>query len=157
MANSIEKAITAAVIEVTPSKDVLSHLSVEQRAALESKFLLLPIEVRSAVALKYGSQYSNAALYIIRQAVKEANGKLASNHRPVWYNTLITNAASLQSGNEEIRNWAEKQLRNLAEELDSKESATLLKKYKNSKDLTTKDAHIVQLCGIFGVEPVGLK
>jgi len=155
--NNMKQAIEEAVVESTPSKNVTEFLSVEQRAALEAKFLTLPIEVRSAASMKYGANLGNVALYIIRQAVKEANGKLASQHRPIWYNTLLTNAASLNSGSEEIRKWAEKQLRELAEELDSKESATLLKKYKNSKDMTSKDSHIIQLCGIFGVETATLK
>lgn len=154
MANvNITEAITEAVVGQVA--DVLAHLSVEQKAALESKFNMLAPEVRSSVASKYPA-VSTVGLYVIRQMVKEANNAMASKMRPQWYNTLTLNAASLKSGEQAIREYAEKQLRELADSIDSKESVTLLKKYKQSKDTTSKDAHIVKLAGIFGVNPVAL-
>ena len=153
MANTITEAITDAVVGQVA--DVLAHLSVEQKAALESKFNMLAPEVRSAVASKYPA-VSTVGLYVIRQMVKEANNAMASKMRPQWYNTLTLNAASIKSGEQAIREYAEKQLLALAEEIDSKESVTLLKKYKNAHDLTSKDQHVVKLAGIFGVNPVSL-
>lgn len=147
---------TAEQVAAQAIADLLTLLSVEQRAALESKFNSLPIEVRSAASAKYPGR-KTVELYIIRQMVREANSKLASNNRPIWYNKLMLNAASLKSGDENVRVYAEKELRSLAEELDSKESSTLLKKYKNAHDLTTESPAIKQLAGIFGVEPVALK
>jgi hypothetical protein len=146
--NNIAVAITEAV--ETLSSDVLSKLSTEQQAALESKFMALDVDIRSALASKYAGM-TFTGMYVVRQMVKEANGRLASQKRPIWYGSLELNAASLKSKETTIREYAEKQLRILAEELDGKESATLLRKYKNAHDTTTKDAHIVQLCGIFGV------
>jgi hypothetical protein len=137
------------------SSSLIAQLSVEQQAALEAKMLALPIEVRSAMSSKYPS-LSNVEAYIVRQMVREANGKLASQKRPVWYNTLNVNAGSLKSSNKDIVAYSDKQLRDLAESIDSKESLTLLKKYKTAHDLTSKDAHVVQLCGIFGVSPANL-
>ena len=116
---------------------------------------MLAPEVRSAVASKYPA-VSTVGLYVIRQMVKEANNAMASKMRPQWYNTLTLNAASIKSGEAAIREYAEKQLLALAEEIDSKESVTLLKKYKNAHDLTSKDQHIVKLAGIFRVNPVSL-
>ncbi|MDR3392482.1 MAG: hypothetical protein P4L77_12195 [Sulfuriferula sp.] len=153
MQSQLESAITEAVSEQIT--DVLAHLSVEQKAALESKFNTLAPEVRSSVATKYPA-LSTVGLYVIRQMIREANNAMASKMRPQWFNTLTLNAASLKSGEIAIREYAEKQLRELAESIDSKESTTLLKKYKQSKDATSKDAHIVQLAGIFGVNPVSL-
>ena len=153
MSNNIKEAIASAITEQTA--DVLAHLTIEQKAALESKFNMLAPEVRSSVASKYPAM-STVGLYVIRQMVKEANNAMASKMRPQWYNTLTLNAASLKSGEAAIREYAEKQLRELADGIDSKESVTLLKKYKQSKDTTSKDTHIVQLAGIFGVNPVAL-
>jgi hypothetical protein len=153
MSNNIKEAIESAITEQTA--DVLAHLSVEQKAALESKFNMLAPEVRSSVASKYPAM-STVGLYVIRQMVKESNNAMASKLRPQWYNTLTLNAASLKSGEAAIRDYAEKMLKELADSIDSKESVTLLKKYKQSKDTTSKDAHIVQLAGIFGVNPVAL-
>ena len=150
---TLKDQLTAVVAEQT--KSVLNMLTVEQQAALESKLLTLPIEVRSSLAAKYPN-LSNVEAYIVRQMVREANGKLASNKRPVWYSILKSNADSVQSTNKDVAGWARTQLMNLAEEIDSKESIGLLKKYKASKDTTSKDAHIVQLCGIFGVSPANL-
>jgi hypothetical protein len=155
MPDTMKQAITDAVTEITPSKDLLSNLTVEQRGAIESKFNALPLEVRSAYAAKYPG-LTVVGWYILRQVIKEANGKLASQMRPIWFQRLNLNAVSLKSGEKAIRDYAENQLRDLAESLDSKESATLLKKYKNTNDMTTKDAHIVQLAGIFGVSPATL-
>jgi hypothetical protein len=137
------------------SADVLSKLSVEQQAALESKFMSLDVDIRSNLASKF-PEMSFLGMYVYRQMNKEANGRLASQKRPIWYANLTLNAASLKSGVEEIRKYAENQLRALAEDLDGKESQTLLKKYKNAHDLTSKDAHIMQLAGIFGVNPSSL-
>lgn len=152
---TIQQALTDAVKESAITGDVLSNLSVEQRGALETKALALPQEIRSSYAAKYPT-LSVVGWYILRQAVKEANGKLASQKRPIWFSNLQLNAVSLKSGEVAIRQYAERQLRELAEGLDSKESATLLKKYKNTHDMTTKSAEIVQLCGIFGVSPATL-
>jgi hypothetical protein len=154
MANDTMKvAVQEAVSEL--SHDVLAQLSVEQLAALESKFMTLPIEVRSACTSKY-PQLSFAGAYIARQAVKEANGKLASQKRPGWYIILDTNARSLSSSEQAIREYSERMLRDLAESIDGKEATMLLKKYKTAHDTTTKDAHIMQLCGIFGVSPTAI-
>ena len=149
--------ITAAVIEAVEAStaNIVTALTIEQQAALESKFNALPEEVRSAYAVKYASM-STVQMYIVRQMVREANGKLASNNRPKWYAALELNAASLRSKEHAIAAYAEKQLRELAESIDSKESTTLLKKYKTTHDTTSKDAHVVQLCGIFGVNPAGI-
>lgn len=144
----MKDAITEAIAEM--SKDVIAQLSVEQQAALESKYNALAEEVRSSFNSKY-PQLTIVGRYIVRQMVKEANGKLASQMRPKWYITLELNAASLKSKESAISEYARKQLSELAESIDSKESTTLLKKYKQSKDLTSKDAHIVDLCGIFGI------
>jgi len=151
LANQLKDAVKESI----PSNNVLDMLSVEQRGAIESKFNALPQEVRSAVAAKYPT-LTTVGWYVIRQMVKEANSKLASNMRPIWFQKLQLNATSLKSGEPAIREYAHKQLVELAEELDSKESVTLLKKYKNTHDMTTKDAHIVQLAGIFGVSPSNL-
>ena len=148
--SDLQNAITEVTAEL--SHNVEAQLSVEQKAALEAKFNALPIEVRSSVAAKY-PQLTTVGMYIVRQMVKEANGKMASQQRPVWFSKLELNAASLKSNEPAIKEYAEKQLRELAEELDSKESSTLLKKYKNTHDKTSKDAHIIKLCGIFGVNP----
>lgn len=153
MSNTMQDAITEAIAEQSTSVEM--QLSVEQKAALESKFNALPVEVRSAIATKY-PKLTTIAMYIVRQMVKEANGKLASQQRPLWFSKLELNAASLKSKETAISEYAEKQLRELAEEVDSKESTTLLKKYKNAHDLTSKDAGIVRLAGIFGVNPATL-
>lgn len=137
------------------TSNLIAQSNVEQQAALEAKMLALPIEVRSAMSSKYPN-LSYIEAYIVRQMVREANGRLASQKRPVWYNTLNINAGSLKSSNKEIVTYSDKQLRELADSIDSKESLTLLKKYKTAHDLTSKDAHIVQLCGIFGVSPANL-
>ena len=89
MSNTMKDAVSEAMQEL--SHDVLAQLSVEQLAALESKFMALPIEVRSACTSKYPN-LSFAGAYIVRQAVKEANGRLASQKRPGWYIVLDTNA-----------------------------------------------------------------
>lgn len=130
--------------------DVLSVLSAQQKAALEAKYYTLPEEVRSSTDSKFPT-LTVCGRYVARQIIKEANGKLASIKRPEWYSKLVLNAASLKSNEEAISKYAESQLRDLAESIDSKESMTLLKKYKNANDLTSKDAHIVKLAGIFGV------
>jgi hypothetical protein len=157
--NTQNQAVATVAPATSPKSEIhialLDKLSIEQRAALESKFMALPIEVRSDAATKYAG-LTFAEMYVVRQMVKEANGKLASNNRGIWYSKLELNAASLKSGEEAIRKHAERELRTLAEELDSKESVTLLKKYKNSKDTTTKDAFIIQLAGIFGVSATNL-
>jgi len=150
---TLKDQLTAVVTEQTAS--IMAQLNVEQQAALESKLLALPIEVRSAMASKYPN-LSNVEAYIVRQMVREANGRMASQKRPIWYATLKTNAESLRSDNKDVKAYSEKSLRDLAEDLDTKESVGLLKKYKQSKDTTSKDAHIVQLCGIFGVSPANL-
>ena len=153
MQNALANAVSEAITEQTA--DVLAQLTVEQKAALESKWNTLAPEVRSSVATKYPA-LTTVGLYVVRQMVKEANNAMASKMRPQWFNTLTLNAASLKSGEAAIREYAEKQLRELADSIDSKESTTLLKKYKQHKDATSKDAHIVQLAGIFGVNPVSL-
>lgn len=149
----IKRAVEESIAEQTTS--VLVHLTVEQKAALESKYNALPEEVRSSFNSKY-PQCTIVERYIVRQMSKEANGKLASNLRPGWYQTLVNHAAGLLSGNEEIRKYSESALVNLADQLDAKESTTLVKKYKNQKDMTTKDAHIIQLAGIFGISAANL-
>ncbi len=151
--NQLKPAIEEAL--KTLSADVVSKLTVEQQAALEGKWNMLPVEVRSSIAAKYPAM-STVAMYIVRQSVKESNSAMASKLRPQWYSNLTLNAASIKSGEAAIREYGEKQLRTLAESLDSKESVTLLKKYKTAHDTTSKDAHIVQLCGIFGVSPASL-
>lgn len=157
MSNSIKQELSTAIVEAIAeqSSDVLMQLSVEQKAALESKWNMLAPEVRSSVATKYPT-LSTVGLYVVRQMIKESNNAMASKMRPQWYNTLTLNAASLKSGEAAIREYAEKQLKSLADEIDSKESVTLIKKYKQSKDTTSKDQHIVQLCGIFGVSPASI-
>lgn len=130
--------------------DVLSVLTAQQKAALEAKYYTLPEEVRSSTDSKF-PMLTTCGRYVARQIIKEANGKLASIKRPEWYSKLVLNAASLKSNEEAISKYAESQLRDLAESIDSKESMTLLKKYKSANDLTSKDAHIVKLAGIFGV------
>lgn len=152
---TLKDQLTTVVTELGIVNTILRALDVQQQAALESKLLALPIEVRSNMESKY-PELSNVEAYIVRQMVREANGKLASQKRPIWYNTLNINAASLKSANKDITAYSDKALRELAESIDSKESVSLLKKYKNSHDLTSKDAHIVQLCGIFGVSPANL-
>jgi len=102
-------AISEAIAEQvtgTESKGskLVDRISTEQRAALESKFNVLALEIRSAIASKYPG-LSTVEMYMLRQMVKEANGKLASNRRPVWYNILTLNAASLKSGEESIRKY----------------------------------------------------
>lgn len=153
MAN--ETVATALQNAVETQHTILDVLTAQQKAALESKYYALPEEVRSAIDSRYPT-LPTCGKYIARQITKESNGKLASIKRPEWYSKLQREAVSLKSDNKEIRGYAEKQLRDLAEELDSKESVALLKKYKNTHDLTSKDAHIVQLCGIFGVSPANL-
>lgn len=153
MSNTMQNAVQDAVSEL--SSNVEAQLTVEQKAALESKFNALPPEVRSSVASKY-PQLTVVGQYIVRQMVKEANGKMASQQRPIWFTKLELNAASLISKEPAISEYAEEQLRGLAEELDSKESVTLIKKYKNTHDMTSKDARIVRLAGIFGVNPTNI-
>lgn len=159
MSTTVTNLKDRATVEVASipetTKHILDFLSVEQKAALEGKWNMLAPEVRSSVAAKY-PLVSTVGLYLLRQASKEANNAMASKMRPQWYNTLTLNAASLKSGEQAIREYAEKQLKTLADEIDSKESVTLIKKYKQSKDTTSKDAHIVQLCGIFGVSPASI-
>jgi hypothetical protein len=150
---TLSNIVTETISAQTSS--VIAQLSVEQQAALESKLLTLPIEVRSSLAAKYPA-LSNVEAYIVRQMVKESNGKLASNKRPIWYSILNTNAASIGSTNKDVAAWAKKQLMELAEELDTKESIGLLRKYKVSKDTNSKDPHIIMLCGIFGVSSANL-
>lgn len=150
---TMTEQLQSAVVEL--SSNLIANLTVEQQAALESKYMLLPIEVRSALTAKYPSM-SFVAQYALRQLTKEANSAMASKQRPVWYSKLVLNAGSLRSNEKAIKEYAERQLRDLAESIDSKESTTLLKKYKNANDLTSKDVHIVQLAGIFGVNPANL-
>ena len=119
----MQDAVSEAMQEL--SHDVLAQLSVEQLAALESKFMVLPIEVRSACTSKYPN-LSFAGAYIARQAVKEANGRLASQKRPGWYTLLDTHARSLRSGQASIREYSERMLRDLAESIDGKEAIALL-------------------------------
>lgn len=145
---SIAAQLESAVRETV--RTVVDCLTTEQQAALESKYMALPIEVRSATAAKY-TGLNTVSQYIVRQMVREANGKLASNKRPVWYAKLVMYANTLHSDNVDIVKDSERVLRDLAEELDSKESLVLIKKFKNSTDRTSKDALIVKLCGIFGV------
>lgn len=150
LANELQKAV------VELSTNVIEHLDAEQRAALESKFNALPDEVRSASAVKYPNM-TIVGMYIVRQMVKEANGKLASNRRPIWYLELKTNAKSLKSGDEAVRAYGQRKLEELADSIDSKESTTLLKKYKVETDQTTASTEIQALCSIFGISPATLK
>src|SRR5690349_16206731 len=99
--STIQNAISEAVVSEN-SQSILERLSTEQRAALESKFNALPIEVRSTMASKYQG-FPTVLLYIMRQVVREANSKLASNQRPVWYNLLLVNAPALKSGDKTVR------------------------------------------------------
>lgn len=156
--NQMTDALNNAGLEIKASttQNILDVLSVEQRAALEQKFLALDADVRFAASEKY-PKFGTVALYAIRQLVKESNGKLASNKRPVWYNRLSAEVSSLQSGEEAIRKYAERKLRDLAEEIDEKESVSLIKKYKQQHDLTSETAVIKQLCGIFGISPMTVK
>lgn len=151
---TLESQLSKAVSELGNS--IEAKLDVPQKAALESKFNALPDEVRSAIASKYPGM-SIVGMYLVRQAIKEANGKLASNKRPEWYSALKLNASSLLSGDESVRAYGEKMLRQLAEEIDTKESVNLLKKYKHEKDMTTTSPAIKQLAGIFGVSSETLK
>lgn len=144
---SVLDAVSEAIAEQTA--DVISKLSTEQQAALESKFIALPDEVRSSIAAKYPAM-TFVGMYIVRQMIKEANGRLASQKKPVWYAKLESGAARLK------RTGTDMELRELCEEFDSKIAIDLLKKYKTAHDTTSKDAHIVQLCGIFGVNPATL-
>lgn len=135
--------------------DVLSVLSAQQKAALEAKYYQLPVEVRSAADTKY-PMLTTCGRYIARQIIREANGKLASIKRPEWEGKLKLFAIGLLSSNENDRKNAEHTLRDLAETIDSKESVTILRKYRRGSNRTTQDAHIVQLAGIFGVEASNL-
>lgn len=155
---TIEQKLADAVNEasVTLKVNLIQNLSVEQRSALEQKFLSLPQEVRLTVSEKFPS-LDNTERYILRQMIKEANNKLASNLRPGWYSTLQQRAKDLLSSSEEVRKYAGKKLAELAEEFDSKEAATLIKKYKNQSDRTTEDEHIIQVCNIFGLESKSIK
>ena len=150
----LQSAVAEAITEQTTS--LLEHLSVEQQSALESKFNTLAQETRSEYNAKY-PQLSVVARYVVRQMTKEANSKLASNLRPEWFRELGTQAAGLRSGNEEIRKYSEQRLVVLAVTFDTKEAISLLKKYKNSKDMTSENEHIKQLCGIFEVSSSNLK
>jgi hypothetical protein len=136
---------------------LLSTLDVPMRAALESKFNALPQEVRNSIAANYPTVSSNIERYCLRQMVREANGKLASQKRPGWYALLLQWAPALNSLNETVKTQATKELQNLNEQFDSKEATALLKKYKNNQDTTTADPHIITVCGIFGVIPANLK
>lgn len=157
MSNTMQNAIEDAVqSQVAAKLGIMDCITPAMRAALEAKFNALPIEVRSFVSNEYKG-LSVAELYIVRQMRKEANAKLASNDRPVWYNTLSTWAPSLLSSDKTVKEHAEKQLRTLAESLDSKESATLVKKYKQQTDRTSNDSLVKQLCGIFGIETATIK
>jgi hypothetical protein len=136
---------------------LLSSLDVPMRAALEAKFNALPQEVRASIALAYPSVASNIERYALRQMVREANGKLASQKRPGWYALLLQWAPALNSLNETVKAQAAKELAALNEQFDGKEAVTLLKKYKQAQDTTTSDPHIITVCGIFGVLPANLK
>lgn len=162
---AIQDAINAARANGTEYAIFNAYLNTliraEQRGALEQKFLALPQEVRSVSATTF-PQLKPYEMYIIRQVRREANSKLASNKRPEWQNTVNNNAAWMLSSDETVQKTGKTALMHLAEELDSKESAGLLKKYllkylMSGAGRTKEDKHILELCGIFGISPDTLK
>lgn len=152
-ANGTEYAIFSAYLKTL--------IEAEQRGALELKFLALAPESQSTMNVTF-PQLKTYERYVVRQLRKEANGKLASNKRPEWQNTVNNNAAWLLSADDSLQKTGRNALLHLAEEIDAKESATCLKKYLvkyllSGSQRTKDDKHIVELCGIFGIDPSTLK
>ena len=143
---------------VSASKQLIEYLDAAQRAALEQKFNALAPEIRVTVAKAYPNVKTAAERYILRQIIREANGKLASVKRPGWYALLLQWGPVLNhSLNGDSREIAVSELRKIGEQFDAKEATNLLKKFKNAQDVTSSTPYIVELCGIFGVDAANLK
>lgn len=149
-----EQRLDAALTALSNTVEAL--LDFQQKGALEQKYNALAPEIRETADKKF-PQLSVAGRYIIRQMVKEANNKLASTKRPAWYLSLKTNAMSYASADKAVSEWGLKGLRDLSEEIDSKEATTLIKKYKNESDQTSESKNIKNLCEVFEVNAASLK
>jgi hypothetical protein len=136
---------------------ILLLLDIPMRAALEQKFNALAPETRDRIAKDFPTITSNVERYALRQMIREANGRLASQKRPGWFGTIQQWGPSLESLNETTKTQAATELQKLSEQFDAKEAATLLKKYKVARDMTTESGHIKDICLVFGILPASLK
>ena len=143
----------------TGAEELFQHfLSPEQMGALELKWSALPSEVREVVGERHPDVKSPVVLYVLRQVEREANGKLASELRPIWKNSVKHNMRALTSTVENSRNEAFRRMGQIADEIpDVKESRKVLKAAKIELDMTTADPAIVAACKIFNISPASLK
>lgn len=155
IAESTSEAVKNVIASETTS--IMAQLSTEQRGALEAKFMLLPIEVRSMLVAKFPAM-DFATVYAVRQLTKEANSRLASEQRPLWLRKLATYGEVLRLAPQDKH--AETELRDLAESIDGAESKKILKAYTIQfvmrYNKTKNDPHIQTLCGIFGISNANL-
>lgn len=144
----------------TPApKTILDFLTPEQLNALVTKFNVLDEDVRKATTEKYFELSSAAERYIVRRMVKEANAVMASALRPKWTGTLIQWGPSFKnlSPDNKDRVIGVQRLKELREEIDEKEAITLMKKYKNSQDVTSETPWIKDMCSALGFDSKLLK
>jgi len=153
----LQSNLDASILKIMEleNNSILANLDIPMRAALEAKWNALPQEVR--IASVYPNVTTCVERYILRQMVREANGKLASQKRPGWDAIILQWAPALNSVNEAVKTEAQNKLRELAEQFDSKEATARIKKYKVGQDTTSTDPHIVEVCKLFGIDAVNLK
>ena len=153
----MEVAALEAIAALSTS-NVLDVLTQEQKGALELKYAALPSEVQQVTAAKYPAITNPVMLYVIRQMVKEANGKLASSLRPGWITSIRLNIPALTSSNAASKSESERRLSAIADEMpDVKEAIKCLKSVKIQLDRTSQDAGIVAACKLFDVSASSLK
>ena len=142
-----------------PVKSIMDFLTLEQLAALETKYNQVDQDARLVADKKYSELKTVAERYIVRRMVKEANSALASKLRPGWYSTLLMWGPSFQhlSADNPNKKLGIEKLKELSEQFDSKEATTLLKKFKNAQDVTSETPWIKELCAVFGVDARNLK
>lgn len=137
---------------------VTDFLTSEQSGALEMKYASLAPEIQHYMQEQYPTVTSPVTLYLIRQAVKEANSKLASNLRPGWITSVRLNVPALVSTDTTSKTEAFRRLRQIADELpDTKEAIKVLKSVKVQLDKSSTDESIVKVCEIFGINPSSIK
>ena len=155
--NKLQKELEASILKnlELENSSILSNLEIPMRAALEAKWNALPQEVR--IASVFPNITSCVERYILRQMVREANGKLASQKRPGWDARILQWAPALNSLSETVKAQAILELRKVSEEFDSKEAVARIKKYKIGQDTTSTDPHILEVCKVFGIDASNLK
>lgn len=140
-------------------KTILDFLTPEQLNALVTKYNLLDEDARKVATEKYFELSSVAERYIVRRMVREANAVMASALRPKWTGTLIQWGPSFKnlSPDNKDRVLGVQRLKELREEIDEKEAITLMRKYKNSMDVTSETPWIKDMCTVLGFDSKLLK